>query len=498
MSSDETEHTGQDLRSLSSISQGAGLFLAGNGVNKVFSFVLSVILTRLLGTRLYGFYSYTRVVFSLFQVFTQLGSDKSVLRYLPEYEDEPHKQYAVLTIACGTSLIVSAIVAASIYHFAPLISGYTLSDPLFTDVLRVAAVVIVFNTLADIVLSVFKSIERMDYNVAVSSVVEPGTRLVFVGGAVLLGYSLIGAVAGLVMSGALTTLVAIVLLHERTHLISVEVPKRETITEYYNYSVPLTFNRLGSFLYNRVDILMVGYFLSGSAVGVYNVAVLVSSLLSLPLTAFNQLFPPIASRLYHKGEFGELESMYGTVTRWTFTITLFPGIAAFLYAEELLRVFGEGFAEGQLVLMLFVVAQLAGSVVGSSGFLLMMTDHQYLTLFNQVSSGILNAILNYVFITQYGFIGAAMATATVLSAINVLRVIEVWYFEGMLPYDRTYLKPVLAGIAAGAVMLSLSTMLSGYVLLVSGGLCGGVAFALSLYVLGIEEEEAALLTGTLT
>jgi O-antigen/teichoic acid export membrane protein len=498
MSSDKTGGTDRDLRSLASVSQGAGLFLAGNGVSRVFAFLLNIILTRLLGTRLYGFYSYSRVVFSLVKVFTRLGSDKSVQRYLPEYEDDPPKQYAVLALAYGTSLVASVVVAALVYYLAPVISGYTLSDPLFTDVLRIVAIVLPFNTLVNVTLSVFKSIERMDFNVVVSSGVEPLTRLVFVGGAVLLGYSLVGAAAGLVVSGTLTALVAVAVLYRRTNLNSVGVPRKGMVKEYYNYSVPLTFNQLGNFLYNRVDILMVGYFLSGSAVGVYNIAVLVSSLLSLPLTAFNQLFPPIASRLYHSGEFDELESMYSTVTRWTFTISLFPGIAALLYAEEVLRVFGEGFTEGRLVLVFFVVAQLTNCVVGPSGLLLMMSDHQYLTLFNQLSSGALNALLNYVFITEYGFVGAAVATATVLSLINVLRVIEVWYLEGIMPYDRSYLKPIAAGVAAGVVLFSLSTVLSGYALLVFGGACGAIAFALSLYAFGIEDTDVELVNGVLS
>lgn len=485
------------LGSLGSISEGAGLFLVGRGVSRGIGLLTNVILTRGLGPGLYGIFAYINVVFSLIYVFTRLGADKAVLRFVPQYEDAPRTRAAVLTLAYGTTLAASAAVAVLVYAFAPLISAYTLEEPLFVDVLRITAIVIPFNTLATIVFAAFKAVERMDYNVAVSSVAKPVYRLAFIGGAVLLGFSLVGAAAGFVVSGVLTLATAVWVLADRTDLDDLARPSRATAAEYYDFSLPLTLNQLGSFLYNRVDILMVGILLTGPAVGVYNVAVMVSRLLGLPVTAFNQLFPPIASRLYGAGERAELEAVYATVTRWIFTVSLFPGVAVLLYAEEVLRVFGEGFTEGAVVLMLFVLAQLANSAVGPSGFLLMMTDHQYLVLLNQLGSGLVNVALNYLLILEFGFVGAAMATATVLAAVNVLRLLEVWYYEGLVPYGRSYLKPLAAGGVAAAVMAAVSMALDRYALLVVGGALGGVAFLATLYALGLEPEDAVLLEGVL-
>lgn len=488
----DEEDDGGTLESLASISEGAGLFLIGKGTSNAIGFLTNVVLTRYLGTSLYGIYAYLNVVFSLFTVVTSLGGDKSMLRYLPEYREDPRRRQVMVTLAYGTSLLMSVAVAVAVYVFAPLISSYTLDDPLFVGVLRVTAVVIPFNTLSKITYSAFRGIERMDYNVAVSSVVQPIFRLVFLGGGVVLGYSLTGVAAGLIVSGVLTLVVALAILVEKTDLDTAVRPTREDARRYYNFSIPLTFNQLGNFLYNRIDLLMVGFLLSQSAVGIYNVAVIVSGFLSLPLSAFNQLFPSIASRLYHGEEHEELERVYEAVTRIIFTIALFPSIAMILYAQDILYVFGEQFTRGVAVLSLFTVAQLANCLAGPTGYLLMMSDRQYLTLFNQVSSGVLNAILNYVLILEYGFIGAAVATASVLAAINALRIVEVWYLERLLPYDRTYLKPVAAGVVAGVIMYALTLLLDGYALLLVGGGTGGAAYAVALYAFGINEQELEL------
>jgi len=486
----EEDRAGSEKESsLGSISEGAGLFVFGKGASNTLGLGTNIILTRVLGTQLYGIYTYTNVIFSLFYVFARLGGDKSLLRFVPEYEEQPRKQRVVVTLAYGTSLLASVAIGAVVFLFAPTISSLTLDSALFTRVLRITAVVIPFNTLSMISYSIFKSIERMDYKVANSSILRPLLRLIFVGGAVVLGYSVIGAAAGLVVSGVLGFIAALALLIKKVGFFGIGRPNRAEAKEYYNFSLPLTFNQLGSFAYNRIDILMIGFFFTGSAVGVYNAAFLLSRILSLPLSAFNQLFPPIASRLYQNGSLDDLSSIYTTVTKTVFTISLFPAIAALIYAPEVLRVFGEGFSQGQYILMLFVIAQLTNALVGPSGYLLMMSDHQYLTMFNQVGSGLLNIALNYILITNMGVIGAALATASVLTAINVLRICQVWYFEGLSPYNWSYIKPIIAGITSGLVMLGTTRVFEGYFLLISGTALGAVFFAITIYVLGISRDE---------
>jgi O-antigen/teichoic acid export membrane protein len=488
--SSETDFT---LSSLESVTQGASLYIIGRVAKQLIDFVTSLVLTRSLGTSLYGVYAYLSVVFTVFRVFTRLGGNTSMLRYLPEYEDDPRMQNAMLTLAYLTSLVASVIVAVVVYVSAPLISSATLDQPIFVEVLRIGAIVIPFNTLAKISYATFRAIERMEYNILVSSILDPIFRLVFVGGGVVLGYSVIGATAGLVVAGFLSLVSALYIIYSRTELGSFDFPRKTVMKEYYNYSVPLTFNQIGSFLYNRLDILMVGFLLSGSAVGIYNISVMLAGVIAIPLAAFSQIFPPIASKLYHNEETSELTDVYRTVTRWIFTVSLFPGIAVMVYAEEILSLFGEGFTDGVLVLILFTIAQLTNSAVGPSGFLLMMTDHQYLTMTNQVVSGTLNAVLNYVFILEYGFIGAAVATASVLTVINMVRVIQLWYLEGVHPYNRKYIKPITAGVVAVSAMYLVSTVLGGYPLLLIGGIAGATSFGVTLYIIGFEQEEVDIL-----
>jgi len=119
----------------------------------------------------------------------------------------------------------------------------------------------------------------------------------------------------------------------------------------------------------------------------------------------------------------------------------------------------------------------------------MMTDHQYINLAIQWTLGLSNLILNYLFILQFGLIGVAVATAGSLAAINIVRVIEVWYLKGMTPYSSSFLKPIGAGVISVPAMAVWTLVLSGYPLLFVGSASGLAVFAAAIVLFGFEDED---------
>jgi O-antigen/teichoic acid export membrane protein len=403
---------------LRSVTRGASVYFLGTGANKILRFIINLLLTRWLGAALYGIYTYGNTLMSMASILTRLGTGKSILKFIPQYEGDRANQNRILGLAYATSFVASLIVAAGLYLLAPTITELTLGRPLLTDVLRLFAIILPFNTFINIIASVFQSIELPEYQMLSSTVALPAFRLVTIGVAIVLGASLIGVVAAMIVAWVLTFGFAVALFLSRTDFRPTFRSSRKEMSEFYNFSVPLTFSQAGSFFQNRVDILMVGFFLSGSAVGIYNIATVLSRFLTMPLLGFSQMFPPIASRLYTNGELAELESLFARVTRWSFTLSLLPFLGALIYRREVLAIFGETFATGAGVLALFAFAQLTNATVGPSGYVLMMTGHQYLTMVNKWVLGVSNIVLNYLFIMEFGLIGAALATASTLSAVR--------------------------------------------------------------------------------
>ncbi len=477
------------LASLASISRGASLYTVGKVVSDAGEFLLHLLVSRGLGAASYGLFAYGKTLAFTALLLTNLGSDTSILRYLPQYENQPAKRRFFLELAWVTSAFGGAVVAGALFVFAPAISSLTLDESLFVDVLRLFALILFVDTLANLIYATFRAVELIEYEILGKRLLKPLLRVVGVGSVLLVGGGLYGVVAAMVAASFITLVVTGYLFYWRLEVrptLRSEAATRESIKSYYSYSLPLTAKEAGTVMQSRVDVLMVGFFLSSTAVGIYNVSVLVASLLYVPLLACNQLFPPVASRLYSQGKQEALGEIYTVVTRWIVTASLLLGLIAVVFRSQILGLFGPEFTAGSLILVLFVVSQLLNAATGPSDYLLMMTDHQYVVMANEWVFGIANVLLNIAFIQAFGLIGAALASAGVLAVRNLAKVSEVWYFERLHPYSWAFRNPILAGVVAAAGMLAVEAALAGLPALVVGTVVGVGCYGFSLWLLGIE------------
>jgi len=456
-----------------------------------FKFAFSVILTRGLGATLYGVYAYANTIITFVVLIARLGGGQSLLKFVPANEETPGRMNYYAGLAYATALVGSTLAGVSLYLLAPTLSAFTLDNPLFTDALRIFAIVLPFNAVLQLTHRIFRALEKLEYQVLIADIVQPLAQILAVVTALTLGYSLIGTVAALAVVFVLVCLFALSVMYDRTTVRPSLLADHDAgdIWEFYTFSIPLSLKDVGYLMYNNADIMMVGYFLVEASVGIYRVSFVLGTVVLLPLSGARQLFPSIASRLYSNDELAELQSVYGTVTRWTVTAAIPPLLVVNLYSREILAIFGPEFPAGTWVLVLLSASQFANCLIGPTSYMLVMTDHQYLVMGNSLVLGVLNVVLNYVCILYFGLIGAAVATASTLVLINATRLVELWYTERMIPYSLAFWKPLTAGTLTGLLMFGVSLITEGYVLIVSGSLTGGVVFLALLYLFGIEDDD---------
>jgi len=478
--------------SLYSIFRGGSLHLSGKVIANAIAFFINILLTRTYGPALFGVFTFGKTIIITLSNFTTLGSDQTLLRFMPKYREAPGRKSRILGTAYGTAFLMSLVATTVLFACAPVINRLTLEDSLLVDVLRIFAISLPMIAIVNVSNCSFRAVGKVEYQVILSNIVKQVVQFALVLGAVWIGLSIVRVTSLIVASFVIVAALALYFLYTRTGLRMAWPSSMAETTEFYNFSIPLSFKSVSWLLYRRVDILMVGIFLSSVSVGIYRVAFLVTTILNLPLSAIIQLFPPIASDIYSRGTRQELNSLYSTVTRWAFTISLVPAITVIIYSQQILSFFGEGFREGNAVLIVFVIGQMAHILAGPSGFVLMMTDHQYLDLANEVSMGIVNVILNVLLIKEFGIFGAALATSIVFGCLNILRIIEIYYYESLLPYSTAFLKPMIAGGLAGVTMYGVSLIMFGRTALVVGVASGGIIFIFVLLWLGLEKDDRDL------
>jgi O-antigen/teichoic acid export membrane protein len=206
------------------------------------------------------------------------------------------------------------------------------------------------------------------------------------------------------------------------------------------FGIPLFFSGIAFTLMSKVDVLLIEYYTLSENVGIYNAALMLSGLISLPLTGLNQAISPMISDLYNRDEIDKLITTLQISTRWISMIGLGSGLILFLFSDEIILLWGTDYLAGSIFLSILVIPKAVNAVTGSSGFVLQMTGHQDLSFLNNILSLIINIVLDVILIPRFGPIGAAVGTAIALSLNNILCLIEVYWKVGLPMYDLSILR----------------------------------------------------------
>ncbi|PSQ42895.1 succinoglycan biosynthesis protein exop, partial [Halobacteriales archaeon SW_7_68_16] len=466
---------------LERVSHGAVVSFGAIGVQRALILATNGLLTAALGIVAYGVYAFAWQSINIVLRFAPLGTFPTIVKYVSAY-DERGRREVVVGLAYLTTIVSSVVLAAGIGLGVDRINAATVDHPAFPAAFWALVLSIPAFALSRAAVFVIRGTERANEQVTINRIARPAVRLVAIVIAVAAGHSVVGVAGAIAVS---TVAFAVVVVPYATHLTGLRprlAGARAEARTFYDHALPNALTGVSALLRTRIDILLVGLFLpaAAAATGIYKIVLVLVNVAVIPLVAFNQLMPPVASRLHDDDATATLNVVYTTITRLIVTTTV-PIVAVQLaYGPELLALFGSEFVRGYPVLAVFLAGRLVGNAVGATGWLLMMTEHQYARLALDWVLAVVNVGLSFVFVREFGLIGAALGTGSAIAVQNVLQIGLLRRFEGLYPFDRTFVKPVVAGVIALAAMAALRTVLSGIALIVAGTVAGLVVYWLAL------------------
>jgi O-antigen/teichoic acid export membrane protein len=478
------------------VAKGGGIAFIGQLVGRFFTLVLQIMLTRVLGVASYGLYALGNSVLGIAHTVSMLGLHNGVVRFGAVHHGVKDK--AKLKGTFLSALVLSfgsaSVIALALYFLAGTIAEGVFHEANLTSPLKVFSFALPFYTLVTMTSFCARALRRIDYDVAISHLLRPIFTLLAVGASFLLGYKLMGAVAGFVVSTVLAAGLGVYLLHRLFPDFTSKLTASYEPTTLVLYSLTVLLVGMTHLLITRTDRIMLGVVGSAEDVGVYNAAATLAVQATFSLTAFNAIFAPTIADLFSRRKKEELESLFKTVTKWIFTLTLPIALVFALFAGPIMRLFGPGFAEGGPVLVSLGFAYLVGASAGSVGLMLTMTGRQKMELFNSLALGGLNVLLNLIMIPIYGVLGAAIATGLSIVLVNLARLTEVYWLYKIHPYRLAYWKPMIAGIMAASTSLLTKgiTEPTAWAWLASVGLVIVVYFIM-LLLLGLDQYDTMIL-----
>lgn len=221
--------------------------------------------------------------------------------------------------------------------------------------------------------------------------------------------------------------------------------------ESYQYFKPIAiifFTNVASVIYTNADITMLGWLRGDSEVGVYSAAVKIYNVIHVMVSVGITVVIPRLTQYLHNSSCNRTEDSYYTllnkIVRAFYIFVIFSSSTCVLYGRDMiLFISGEEFTSAIKPLTVLAITLLFATgnmIIGSA--ILIPTDREKVILKATIAGAVLNLVLNLVFISRWGFYGAAITTLiseflvfviTVYSSQNVLKNLRISLVRDVMP-----------------------------------------------------------------
>lgn len=283
---------------------------------------------------------------------------------------------------------------------------------------------------------------------------------------VLQGYGALALVYALLAGNAVKLLLA--WWRKDTPVGTPQVTHVRSVFDYSKYSV---ISSIGGYAYSWVDILVIGFFLTSSHVGAYEVAWRVTGFVLLFGQSIGMtVFPQISEWSVTNAE-KKISSLIpkATVASLLITVPAFFGTVVFS-ADILGLAFGTEYVIASTALVILMFDKISQSVHKIWGYSLQAVDRPDQAAVATVIALVANLCLNIVLIPQSGLAGAAAATAL---SFGINTGLHAYYLRQIVPFSMEYEKIgwcLVASIGMFSVMYWLQTVVIVHSLVILFGL----------------------------
>lgn len=458
----EESHLNESLRK---IAKGASIVLIGTLVGRAFGYLSRMVIARFLGANDYGLITLGFTVMSIVAIFSMVGMQSGIVRYVSFYKGKEDKRRIKGTIisAVKITLPLSLLLAFILFGCSNWISIHVFHDANLTPILRVFAVGIPFSVLASNLLSATMGFQQMRYNVYTQYIFQEPLKLVAIVLLLLLGFGVLGAAWGWVFAMIAMPFLAFYFLEKKIFPVFKSKVKAISVDrELFSFSFPMLFAGIAGLVMGWTDTLMLGYFSSSADVGIYNTALPTAQLIRAIPGAFAIIFFPVISELYARDRIEDLRETYTVVTKWMFALIFPTFLLVLLFPDQIITIlFGAEYSAGATALSILVFGFVLTTVVGPADIILQIYGKTKILMMTHYTGAGINILLNFFLIPLYGVNGAAFATGFSLAFLYLLNFLFAYRIAKIQPFRSSYLKIIFASVIAVFVVYLLTKYVIG-------------------------------------
>jgi O-antigen/teichoic acid export membrane protein len=389
---------------------GAFALMAGTGV------IINFFVAAVMGVEALGVFNQIYAVFVVAGQLAAMGIHDSAQKHAAEHADDPRNTAAVATASVYAAGMIGGLVAIGLYLASGVIGELADSEPVGLGIALVAPGIGLF-ALNKTLMGLLNGMRRMRAFAAVQSL-----RVL-----VILGVTLVIGLTGrpaYELALAFTIAEAVVApsawLIARPDWRRVDAEARRWFGRHLNFGVRALPNGFLAESFIRVDIIMLGLFMSDSAVGVYSFAAMfVEGLFQVPVVV-RTIANPVLVRLIRGGDGRALASFARKAAAGGCAIFTAGAVGVFVVLPFLDPLFPAGLVSEAIGLLYVLLAGLfVYSVFIPLDHILLQAGKPGRQSMLMSANVAINVALNAALIPLFGLIGAAMATAAsfIISAV---------------------------------------------------------------------------------
>ena len=411
-------------------------------VQKILSFIYFYLLSANILPDTLGKYVFALSYASLFSIFIDLGLTPILIR---ESSKNPQKTNTFLKNIIAVKIPLACIVIASLVLFINLTG-----KPLVTkQLVYLAAIIMSLDAFTMSFWAVFRSFQNLLYESVATILVQ---IIIFVAGisALFLTKNIIFIILALVAASIFNFLFSVFLLKFKLSF-SLKPEWDSSIIKYFLKILP-AFALGGIFVkvYNASDAVMLGFFSTDHAVGLYSVPAKTITALSqvIPFALASALFPVFSKNYIESKE--KLKINFLTSIEYLI-IASFPiafGLMALI--PYIVKNIWPKYID---ISTTFIIMSLAIPFIFlsfSTGYLLNATDRQKYNMLNRGIMSILTIVLNFFLIPFYSYLGAGIT----FLFVNVLVFILDFYRVGnILPLKASDFSAILTKTTLACIIM---------------------------------------------
>ncbi|WP_350335098.1 lipopolysaccharide biosynthesis protein [Coralliovum pocilloporae] len=377
-------------------------------------YIMQVCLARMMGSTEFGIFAFVWTCVTILGLFSCLGFNVSVKRFLIEYLTRDDHDSArgwlryMYGIVLASSVGLSLLGLMGLQFFGDWVASY------YVMPFYLGLICIPLFALTDIQEGQAISQSKVSLGLVPPYILRPLSILAFMIAMILMDFPATAetALTAAILATAFACLFQSVRLYAHTRNDIPRGPRTYASRTWLSVSLPLFIVEGFYLLASYADIIILGRFVGPDQIAIYYASIKTMALVAFVHYALEQVsasrFTQFATRDDREG----LRTFFQQTINWTFWPSLAAAIVIIAIGKPVLWVFGPEFTEGYPIILMLAVSLLLQSAAGPVAPLLSMTGHERLILWATGSAMLINITLNFVLIPHIGLFGAAAATAT--------------------------------------------------------------------------------------